>query len=55
VRIPLDIGGSRPVPHLWPTVLTVPQASESRRPKCDRITPPHLLSWPCCLRFAFPI
>ncbi len=30
----------------------VPQASESRRPKCDRITPPHLLSWPCCLRFA---
>ena len=31
------------------TVLTVPQASESRRPKCDRITPPHLLSWPCCL------
>ncbi len=29
-----------------------PASSESRRPKCDRITPPHLLSWPCCLRFA---
>jgi hypothetical protein len=24
----------------------VPQASENRRPKCDPITSPHLLSWP---------
>ncbi len=29
-----------------------PASLRKRRPKCDRITPPHLLSWPCCLRFA---
>ncbi len=26
---------------------TCPGSPERRRPKCDQITPPHLLSWPC--------
>ncbi len=27
---------------------------QKKKAKCGWITPPHPLSWPCCLRFAFP-
>jgi hypothetical protein len=26
---------------------------QKKKAKCGWITPPHPLSWPCCLRFAF--
>jgi len=42
--------GIRPlssVPHLWSSSFDCPASQVKRRPKCDRIAPPHPLSWPC--------
>ncbi len=54
-RIPLEFGYSRQFHTRGCYSFDCPASPERRRPKCGRITPPHLLSWPCVSDLLTPI
>jgi hypothetical protein len=43
------------VPHSWSFSFDCPASQVKTRPKCDRITPSHPLSWPCVSDLLTPI